>query len=138
MVRAGRSSCISRRSPSSTSCQSPPSWGGCLSSQRGTTAPFLQRGDAARGTSFRWENAMRTGGQALAAGSFTSARGPCAGLMTTPRSQRHDGSRPSSLQSLQSLQSLHLAHLMHTFCTLYGVHMQTLCRLCAHFRCPSQ
>ncbi|MEN9851438.1 MAG: hypothetical protein RL128_1601, partial [Pseudomonadota bacterium] len=32
---------MSRRSRSSTLCQSPPSWEGCLSSQRGTTAPFL-------------------------------------------------------------------------------------------------
>jgi hypothetical protein len=43
LARAGRSSCISLRSRSSTSYQSPPSWGGCLSSLRGTTAPFLRR-----------------------------------------------------------------------------------------------
>ena len=35
---------------------------------------------------------QRAGGQAPAAGAFTSARGPCSGPPTTPRSQRHDDS----------------------------------------------
>ncbi len=72
---------------------------------RAKFANFLN--EAARGTSFSWENETRTGSQALAASSSTSARGPCAGPLTTPRSQRHDG-------CALSLQSLHLAHLMHT------------------------
>jgi hypothetical protein len=57
--------------------------------------PLIPTGDhcthscgAERPQAFRcWGNATRTGGRAPAAGSTTSARGPCAGPPTTQRSQ---------------------------------------------------
>jgi hypothetical protein len=88
LVRAGLSSCISRRSRSSTLCQSLPHPGEAASHP--CWGPLHHSCGAERqqeGALSSEKMHTRTGGQELAAVSTTSARGPCAGPQTTPRSQ---------------------------------------------------
>ncbi len=70
-------------------------------------------------------NATRTGCQALAAVSTTSARGPCAGPPTTPISQ---------WQAKSSVHQVCKVCIWHTWCTLCDDEVVYKCILCADLK----
>jgi hypothetical protein len=86
---------------------------------------------------FPLKNATRTGSRAQAEGSTISARGPCAGPPTTPRSQAESSvHQVCKVCTLICKVSVHLAQLVLSFNQVVETNAcfaQTLQTLCAYF-----